>query len=160
MIPSNPFNQQTKFSTPLKSTSHDFFRKTEHQKTPKFKNKAKNTKLNSEYNTKNENLKPFKKNEDDTFELVNENFEDFETKKFKSPFAAEQRNKSLSSKSTEINNSMNESPFCKLLNDSEMEPIEKYQILSSETGKNVSIDNNFRLIILKRIMKVRISKHF
>ena len=139
MNPANPFNQQPKFSTPLKTSSHDFFRKTEHQKTPKFKNKPKNAKLNSEY-TKNENMKHFKKNEDDAFELINENFEDLETKKFKSPFAVEHRNKSLSSKSTEINNSMNESPFCKLLNDSEMEPIEKYQILSSETGKNVSID--------------------
>ena len=141
MNPSNPFNPQPKFSTPLKTSNHNFFRKTEHQKTPKFKNKTKNVKLNSEY-AKNENLKHFKKNEDDdAFELANDTFEDFETKKFKSPFTFEHRNKSLSSKSTEINNSMNESPFCKLLNDSEMEPIEKYQILSSENGKKVSLDS-------------------
>lgn len=140
MNSANPFSQQPKFSTPLKTPSHDFFRKTEQQKTPKFKNKTKNAKLNSEY-AKNENLKHFKKNEEDAFELANDIFEDFESRKFKSPFAVEHRNKCLSSKSTEINNSMNESPFCKLLNDSEMEPIEKYQILSSKNSKKVSLDS-------------------
>ncbi len=129
MDPINNLNQINNFSTPIKISNHEFLRKTEFpQKTPKFK---KNSKLNSEY-TKIDNLKRLKKKEVFDPEIFNDNFADLQLKNFKSPYRDDHRTKSFSSKSTDVNNSINESPFCKLLNDSEAEPIEKYQILTSE----------------------------